>query len=70
MVYTNEELLKRAVKYAKPRSATRVPKWAAVIDVFHTGSGVAQELCRRFGVDPDVMVEGVQCEVCAEREEE
>jgi hypothetical protein len=30
-----------------------MPRWAHVVNAFAVGSTSAQELCRRFGLDPD-----------------
>lgn len=60
-VYTVElsdaDLLGRAVKGARsPGRQGKHWRWVAVMDVFALGSGYAQQLCRRFGLDPDEMV--------------
>lgn len=53
----DEELLRRAVSTATtnggPRRASR---WVAVMDRFGLGSTYAQQLCARFGLDPDEIV--------------
>lgn len=61
-VYTVElsdaDLLGRAVKGARKRGRNGEPhwRWVAVMDAFALGSTYAQQLCRRFGLDPDEMV--------------
>jgi len=55
----DDELLARAVRNARDRSkrkSVKHPRWVAVMDAFALGSGYAQQLCRRFGLDPDEMV--------------
>ena len=47
----DEELLRRAVKFARRRRSE--PKWAAVSYIFGLGSTYSVQLCRRFGIDPD-----------------
>lgn len=50
------ELLLRAVTSARSRrynKRVKHPRWVAVKDAFQLGSGYANELCRRFGLDPD-----------------
>lgn len=50
------ELLRRAVANARHRQCRRGqphPRWTAVMSVFSLGSTFAQQLCRRFGLDPD-----------------
>ena len=56
---SDAELLERAVRNCRDRhSPKRVdhPRWVAVMDAFALGSTYAQQLCRRFGMDPDEMV--------------
>lgn len=54
---TDEALLRHAVRIAKPRhSRGYQPRWVAVMDTFAVGCSVAQELCVRFGFNPDEMV--------------
>lgn len=48
-----DELVMRAIRNARPRPGA--PKWAAVRDVFAVGSTTATALCRRAGIDPDIM---------------
>lgn len=50
----DNELLRRAVINARPRMYSRKhPRWVAVAGAFGLGSTYAQQLCRRFGLDPD-----------------
>jgi hypothetical protein len=54
MMPTDEELLARAVRNSQlPRDAAMGPRWRAVMNTFVLGSTYAQELCHRFGIDPD-----------------
>lgn len=48
--YTDDDLLRRAVTTAKRKGQ---PRWLAVMHAFQCGSTVAQNLCRRFDLDPD-----------------
>jgi hypothetical protein len=52
------ELLRRAVLSARAanRLCVTVPRWRAVMHVFGLGSTYADQLCRRFNLDPDEMV--------------
>lgn len=52
----DDRLLKGVVQNAGYNSATRSPRWAAVMNAIGCGSTVAQNLCRRFDFDPDDMV--------------
>lgn len=52
----DEDLLRRAVTNARGNSRGKVWRWVAVMDMFALGSGYAQQLCARFGLDPDEYV--------------
>ncbi len=62
---SDEELLRRAVRGARPRFKGS-PRWAAVMDTFALGSTYAQQLCRRFSVDPDETVPARRAKVKAQ----
>ena len=62
--YTFEGLTERAIRNARPRLAGGSPRWVAVKDTFATGSAVAIELCRFYGLDPHETVSGVHCISC------
>lgn len=50
------ELLRRAVRSARSRKhnkGVKHPRWVAVMDIFQLGSSYANELCRRFDLNPD-----------------
>lgn len=49
---TDAELVQRAVRNARPELNHKQPRWVCVMDAFGTGSTVATELCRRFGLNP------------------
>lgn len=49
-------LVKRAVLSAVPRGDRDVPRWSAVSETFALGSTYSKQLCRRFDLDPDVML--------------
>lgn len=51
----DEKLIARVVRSARPRKG-RVPRWAAVGEIFALGSTFSIQLCRRFGVDPDEQI--------------
>jgi hypothetical protein len=55
---SDADLIKRAVKSARPRNRYEAPRWAAVMDAFGLGSTFAWQLCERFGLDPDEPVKG------------
>lgn len=48
---TDDGLVERAVRNATPTKHR--PRWASVMRVFGVGSTSAQNLCRRFNLDPD-----------------
>ena len=52
-----EDLIRQVVRNVKGPSKYRykhgTPRWALVRDAFGVGSGVANALCRRYGLDPD-----------------
>ncbi len=50
------ELLKRAVRNARSRYGRHLPRWTHVQEAFGLGSTYSQQLCLRFGLDPDEMV--------------
>ncbi len=50
----DEELLLRAVRSCRPKRGS--PRWTAVMQTFGLGSTYAQQLCRRFGFDPEEKV--------------
>jgi len=55
----DEVLLGRAVRGIKSVRGGRRPqrvRWSVVADRFALGSTYAQQLCRRYGVDPDEMI--------------
>jgi hypothetical protein len=54
---TDEELLRRVVRNARPRKRGRgFTRWIAVMHTFLVGSTLARQLCRRFDIDPDEKV--------------
>jgi hypothetical protein len=50
------ELLRRAVTHSRLSGFALVEKWRAVGMLFSVGPAVAQQLCKRFGVDPNKQV--------------
>lgn len=52
----DHELLRRAVLSFTPVKTGGRPRWSAVMRRFQLGSTYANQLCERFGVDPDTMV--------------
>lgn len=40
------------------------PLWAVVRDIFGCGAGMATDLCRGYGFDPDKEMPSIICEVC------
>jgi hypothetical protein len=56
---TDEDLLRRAVRGARHRGygkRQKHPRWVAVANLFALGSTFSQQLCGRFGIDPDEKV--------------
>ncbi|PLP90840.1 hypothetical protein CX682_14630 [Pseudomonas sp. FFUP_PS_41] len=51
--FTEDDLLRKAVRMVNGTSRRKTPRWVLMKDVFCCGSGVAHALCRRFGFDPD-----------------
>jgi hypothetical protein len=54
--YSDDELLRRAVKNARSfhaSSSSKHPRWIGVMSAFALGSTYSKMLCRRFGLDPD-----------------
>ncbi|WP_409320093.1 hypothetical protein [Pseudomonas putida] len=51
--YTEDELIGTAVRCVSGISRQNTPRWVLMMDAFVCGSGVAQALCRRYGLDPD-----------------
>jgi hypothetical protein len=64
--YGVDELMKRAIANARARDGKKVPRWAAVRDLFAVGSTTAMAVCRGYGFDPHEEVPGFVCERCAE----
>lgn len=53
----DNELVGRALKSLRRRRGRgRQPLWANVADAFALGSTYSQQLCRKYGLDPDEMV--------------
>jgi hypothetical protein len=54
----DNELLQRVIRNLakRGRSREKLPLWSIVGDKFALGSGYSQQLCRRFGLDPDEIV--------------
>ncbi|WP_249414284.1 hypothetical protein [Pseudomonas sp. NY5710] len=51
--YTEDDLIGTAVRCVSGTSRQKTPRWVLMMDAFVCGSGVAQALCRRYGLDPD-----------------
>ena len=66
--YSAEEMVVRAIRNAWPRKCGKVPRWAAVVDVFGLGSTYAMLLCRGFGLDPHEQIGCDGCEQCSEEQ--
>lgn len=64
--YSHEKLVERAMRSAHPRrvGGGTVERWVAVRDTFATGSTMAVELCRAFGLDPHEQVSSARCVTC------
>lgn len=62
--YTFKKLAERAMRNAVSHTAGESERWVAVRDTFATGSTVAIELCRCYGLDPHEKISGVDCISC------
>ncbi|WP_205300341.1 hypothetical protein [Pantoea sp. Ap-967] len=51
--FTEDDLLRTAVRMVKGTTRMKQPRWVLMKDAFCCGSGVAHALCRRYGFDPD-----------------
>lgn len=51
--YSEDDLIGTAVRCVSGTSRQKTPRWVLMMDAFVCGSGVAQALCRRYGLDPD-----------------
>ncbi|MFZ5936634.1 hypothetical protein ACOKS3_17605 [Pseudomonas sp. HS6-2] len=51
--YTEDDLIGTAVRCVSGTSRQKTQRWVLMMDAFVCGSGVAQALCRRYGLDPD-----------------
>lgn len=51
--FTEDDLLRTAVRMVTGTSRRKTPRWVLMKDAFCCGSGVAHALCRRYGFDPD-----------------
>lgn len=59
-----EDLVRRAVRNARPRKCEEVQRWVAVGDAFAVGSTWAMQLCKYFNLDPHEMIHGPLCNAC------
>jgi hypothetical protein len=62
--YTQEDLVKRAMRNAFPRVCGDAPRWVAVMDTFGLGATYAVELCNIHRLDPEEKVSGAKCLAC------
>lgn len=54
---SDEELLKRAVQGAHDKfKRGKHYRWVAVMHTFAVGRTTANDLCQRFGLDPDELI--------------
>jgi len=51
-------LVERAVRNARRHEHGTGPRWVAVMSVFACGSTTAHDLCRRYGLGPDDVMQG------------
>ena len=51
--FSDIELLRRAVRNARPTSRVPVQRWVLIRDIFAVGSTVARAMCIECGKDPD-----------------
>lgn len=52
----DDHLLKRAVELARPKTLRGEVRWHVVGKVFGLGSTFSQQLCARYGIDPDALI--------------
>jgi len=62
--YSFSGLVERAVRNAVSHTAGESLRWVAVRDTFATGSTVAIEICKAYGLDPHERISGVDCLAC------
>jgi hypothetical protein len=55
---SDEELVRRAVRNARPRHPAGGVRWHAVVEALAVGSSYAVNLCRRFNLDPNEELPG------------
>ena len=67
--YAAEELVRRAIRNARPRKPGMSPRWVAVQDAFALGSTYSVALCRGFGIYPEELIAGPVCVSCEEVED-
>ena len=60
--YSPIVMLERAVKNSRPYRSGDAPRWVAVKDTFGYGSTTSCDLCSFFGLDPDGIVPGLECD--------
>jgi hypothetical protein len=49
----DDELLRRVVRHVVRRRLNGAPAWYAVNRAFSLGSTFSEQLCRRFGINPE-----------------
>lgn len=59
---SDAELVRRAVRNARPHRRGKSPRWVAVMDTFALGSTYAGELCQIHELDPEEIVRGPNCD--------
>lgn len=52
----DNELLYSIVRNIRPQRGRKCYRWVAIMELTMLGSGYSQQLCRRFGMDPDEMI--------------
>ena len=62
--YSFSGLVERAVRNAVSHTAGESLRWVAVRATFATGSTVAIEICKAYGLDPHERISGVDCLAC------
>ena len=53
---SNEDLVLRALRNARPKDRGSCVRWAAVSDTFGLGCTYSIHLCRKFDLDPEEQV--------------
>lgn len=62
----DSDLVSRAIANLRNTEPHARPRWDVASSVFGLGSTYAAQLCARFDKDPDEVLPGRECQMCAE----